>query len=93
MDKKQCDLIEVKEGWYNHVLKKPLKGAESSVIQYIIQVDGKYGIASTRPLTKEDIEAINFKEWTFMPFSEWEKEWKKESVQSSDEKVTKRKIS
>lgn len=75
---KKCDgkneYMRVKEGWYNFVLKEPLEGAEDKLIQYIIEVNGSYGVASIRPLTIEDIDNINLNEWEFKPFSELEKE-------------------
>ena len=38
--------IKIKEGWYNLVLHKSLKGCENSNIQYIIKVKGVYVVAS-----------------------------------------------
>ncbi len=32
---------EIKKGWYNFVLDKPLKGGEGKLIQYIIEVKRK----------------------------------------------------
>lgn len=52
------------------VLKEPLKGGENTNIQYIIEAKGIYGVASIRPLTIEDIDKINLKDWNFRPFSE-----------------------
>lgn len=70
------EIIEIKPGWYNFVLERPLKGSENKNIQYIIEVDGSYGIASIKPLTIEDINNIDLKEWNFKPFKEWEEIWK-----------------
>lgn len=61
---------EIKKGWYNFVLKKPLKGCEDSNIQYIIEVDGNYGVTSQKPITLEEINSINLDDWKFRPFSE-----------------------
>ena len=61
---------KVKEGWYNMVLSKPLKGGENSNIQYIIEVDGVYGVASQKPMTLEEINNINLNNWNFKPFGE-----------------------
>lgn len=35
-------------------------------------------MASIRPLTEQDIDNINLKEWNFRPFSEVQKEWENE---------------
>lgn len=61
---------KIKEGWYNFVLEKPLKGCESSNIQYILEVDGDYGVASQNPMTLEEINNINLNDWNFRPFGE-----------------------
>lgn len=65
---------KIKEGWYNFVLKEPLKGCENSNIQYIIEVDGVYGVASQKPMTLEEINNINLNDWNFRPFGEVVKE-------------------
>lgn len=70
------EIIEIKPSWYNLVLSKPLKCGENKNIQYIIEVNGSYGIVSIKPLTIEDINNINLKEWNFKPFKEWEEIWK-----------------
>lgn len=61
---------KIKEGWYNAVLSKPLKGCENSNIQYIIEVNGDYGVASQKPMTLEEINDINLDDWNFRPFRE-----------------------
>lgn len=61
---------EIKKGWYNFVLKKPLKGGENLNIQYIIRVNGNYGVASLKPMTLEEINNINLEEWNFLPYEE-----------------------
>lgn len=70
----QC--IEIKPGYYNFVLDKPLKSRKDENIQYIIKVDRNYAIASITPLTAEDINNINLKEWDFKSFKEWKAIWK-----------------
>lgn len=62
-------------------------GGEGKLIQYIINVNGTYGVASTRPLTKEDIDNINLNEWNFRPFSEVEKEWENERKKRDTKRV------
>lgn len=79
MSIKTEDIIKVKKGWYNKVLKKAIKGAENSNIQYIIEIDGNYGVASIKPITEQDINNIDLKKWTFKPFTELAKEWGNES--------------
>lgn len=66
--------IKTKEGWYNLVLDKPLKGCENSNMQYIIEVQGVYGVASQNPMTLEEIESINIKDYKFRQFKEIIKE-------------------
>lgn len=70
----KVQIIKVKEGWYNFVLKKHLKGCENSNIQYIIKVNGDYGVASQKPMTLEEINNINLNDWNFRPFREVMKE-------------------
>lgn len=70
---KTNDIRKVKNGWYNMVLKEPLKGGENTNIQYIIELKGVYGVASIKPLTIEDINKINLKEWNFRPYKEFMK--------------------
>ena len=76
--------IKVKDKVYhNFILKEGLKGIEDKNIQYIINVEGTFGIASLKPLTEKDIEEINFEEWNFRPFKEVLQEWNdKREVQS-----------
>ena len=61
---------KIKDGWYNFILEKPLRGCEKENIQYIIEVDGNYGVASIKPLTIKDIYNINIREWNFKEFKE-----------------------
>lgn len=66
--------IKIKEGWCNLVLDKPLKDCENSNIQYIIEVQGFYGVASQKPMTLEEIERININDYKFRQFKEIIKE-------------------
>ena len=68
--------IKIKEGWYNLVLDKPLKGCENSNMQYIIEVQGVYGVASQNPMTLEEIERININDYNFKLLKEIMKEGK-----------------
>lgn len=68
------NIKEIKKGWHNMVLKKPLKGCENSNIQYIIEVNGDYGVASIKPMTLKEINNINLDDWHFRPFKEILKE-------------------
>lgn len=69
--------------YHNFILQEGLKGIEDKNIQYIIEVEGTFRIASLKPLTKKDIEKINFEEWNFRPFKEVLQEWSnKKEVQS-----------
>ena len=70
---KTNNIRKVKEGWYNMVLKEPLKDGENKNIQYIIKAKGVYGVASIKPLTIEDIDKINLNEWYFKPYKEFMK--------------------
>lgn len=70
---KTNNIRKVKEGWYNMVLKEPLKDGENKNIQYIIKAKGVYGVASIKPLTIEDIDKINLNEWHFKPYKEFMK--------------------
>lgn len=65
---------EIKEGWYNFILNKPLKGLEKFNIQYIIKVQGIYGVASVKPITLEKIENIKIDDYKFRPLKEVMKE-------------------
>ena len=79
MSIKTENIIKVKKGWYNKVLKKAIKGAENSNIQYIIEIDGNYGVASIKPITEQDINNIDLKKWNFKSFTEIAKEWRNEN--------------
>ncbi len=64
------NIRKIKENYYNMVLKKPLKNGQNTNIQYILEFEGVYGIASIRPMTLEEINTINISEYRFKPFSE-----------------------
>lgn len=64
------EIKEIKDGWYNGVLDKPLKGCENYNIQYILEVQGVYAVISLKPMTIEEIDNINLDEWNFRPFKE-----------------------
>lgn len=64
------DIRKINDKYYNIILDKPLKGAENTNIQYIIEVEGTYGIASIKPMTLEEIEKIDLNNYNFKPFSE-----------------------
>lgn len=80
MDKKQHirtnQIIDLKQGLYNFILEKPLKCSENENIQYIIEYQGHYGIASLKPLTLQEAESIDFSKYNFKSFKEWEEIWK-----------------
>lgn len=80
MDKKQHiktnQIIDLRQGLYNFILDNPLKGSENENIQYIIEYQGYYGIASLKPLTLQEAESIDFSKYNFKPFKEWEEIWK-----------------
>lgn len=61
---------KIKEGWYNQILAKPLKGLENSNIQFIIEVNGTYGVASIKPITIKEIDDIDLRQYNFRPFKE-----------------------
>lgn len=61
---------EIKKNWYNSIIKKPLKGSENSNIQYIIEYQGNYSVVSLKPITLEEIENINLKDWNFQTWKE-----------------------
>ena len=65
---------EIKEGWYNFILNNPLKGCEKFNIQYILKVQGIYGVASIKPITLEEIENIKIDDYKFRPLKEVMKE-------------------
>ena len=64
------DIRKINDKYYNMILDKPLKGEEKTNIQYIIEVEGTYGIASLKPMTLEEVENINLNNYNFKPFSE-----------------------
>ena len=64
------NIRKIKENYYNMVLKKPLKNGQNTNIQYILEFEGVYGIASIRHMTLEEINTINISEYRFKPFSE-----------------------
>ena len=64
------DIRKINDKYYNIILDKPLKGGENTNIQYIIEVEGTYGIASIKPMTLEEIEKIDLNNYNFKPFSE-----------------------
>lgn len=76
------NITKIRDNLYNAVIPKALKGCENSNIQYIIEVAGDYRVASLKPLTTEEIENINFKQWNFKPFKEWEEIWKKNKLKN-----------
>lgn len=74
------NIKEIKDGWYNGVLVKPLKGCENYNIQYILEIQGTYAVISLKPMTLEDINNINLDEWNFRPFREVKKANKEENI-------------
>lgn len=64
------DIRKINDKYYNIILDKPLKGGENTNIQYIIEVEGTYGIASIKPMTLEEIEKIDLNNYNFKSFSE-----------------------
>jgi hypothetical protein len=64
MSIKTKEIKPIKNGWYNIIIKEPLKGKEKNNMQYIIENEGNIGVASIKPLTKKEIEKaekdINF---------------------------------
>lgn len=67
---KTNDIRKINDQYYNMILDKPLKGGENTNIQYIIEVQGVYGIASVKPITFEKLEKINLNNYNFKPFRE-----------------------
>ena len=67
---KTNDIRKIKDKYYNMILGNPLKGGENTNIQYIIEVQGIYGIASIKPMTLEEINIINLNDYDFKPFNE-----------------------
>ena len=59
------DIRKINDKYYNIILDKPLKGGENTNIQYIIEVEGTYGIASLKPMTLEEVENINLNNYNF----------------------------
>ena len=64
------DIRKINDKYYNIILDEPLKGGENTNIQYIIEVEGTYGIASIKPMTLEEIEKIDLNNYNFKSFSE-----------------------
>ena len=64
------DIRKINDKYYNIILDKPLKGGENTNIQYIIEVEGTYRIASIKPMTLKEIEKIDLNNYNFKPFSE-----------------------
>lgn len=64
MSIKTKEIKPIRNGWYNIIIKEPLKGKEKNNMQYIIENEGNIGIASIKPLTKKEIDKaekdINF---------------------------------
>ena len=64
------DIRKINDKYYNIILDKTIKNGENTNIQYIIEVEGTYGIASIKPMTLEEIEKIDLNNYNFKPFSE-----------------------
>mgnify|MGYP005759667351 CR=1 FL=1 len=64
------DIRKINDKYYNMILDKPLKGGEKTNIQYIIEVEGTYGIASLKPMTLKEVENIKLNNYNFKPFRE-----------------------
>lgn len=54
---------------YINTVIKPI-GNNTDVIQYIIEYNGVYGIASTKPLTVEEVSKIDLNKYKFVPLKE-----------------------
>ena len=59
------DIRKINNKYYNMILDKPLTGGENTNIQYIIEVQGIYGIASINPMTLEVVKNINLNNYNF----------------------------
>lgn len=60
---------------YINTVIEPI-GNNTDVIQYIIEYKGVYGIASTKPLTVEEVSKIDLNKYKFVPLNEvlnWQK--------------------
>lgn len=60
---------QIKKNVYNTVVK-PLKSNEKNNIQFIIKYQDDYCIASQKPITKEELEQINFENFEFKKVKE-----------------------
>lgn len=54
---------------YINTVIEPI-GNNTDVIQYIIEYKGVYGIASTKPLTVEEVSKIDLNKYKFVPLNE-----------------------
>lgn len=54
---------------YINTVIEPI-GNNTDVIQYIIEYKGVYGIASTKPLTVEEVSKIDLNKYKFVPLKE-----------------------
>ena len=54
---------------YINTVIKPI-GNNTDIIQYIIEYKGVYGIASTKPLTVEEVSKIDLNKYKFVPLNE-----------------------
>lgn len=54
---------------YINTVIKPI-GNNTDIIQYIIEYKGVYGIASTKPLTVEEVSKIDLNKYKFVPLKE-----------------------
>ena len=68
--RKISELKEIKDGWYNGVLDKPLNGNKNSNIQCIFRYKGIYSVLSLKPMTVKEIENIDLSEYNFITFKE-----------------------
>jgi hypothetical protein len=56
MSIKTKEIKPIRNGWYNIIIKEPLKGKEKNNMQYIIENEGNIGVASIKPLTQKEID-------------------------------------
>lgn len=54
---------------YINTVIEPI-GNNTDIIQYIIEYKGVYGIASTKPLTVEEVSKIDLNKYKFVPLKE-----------------------
>lgn len=59
------EMRRIKDGWWNVVLDKPIKGQEDINIQCIVEESGIYVVFSIEPLIITDIENINLENYNF----------------------------